>query len=109
MSRDFESIKEYTLEPFKSRHKYLGDRSVNQKIDITYSYKLSEIVPLNFEIREELKRFVIQINGEMIRFQISDKGYVLSGQPQLRYFTEYWDIALEMNNKSYIVGIYKIK
>ena len=106
---DFESIKEYTLEPFKSKYKYIGDRSVNQKVDITYSHNLSEIIPLKFEIREELKRFVVQINGEMIRFQVSDKGYILGGQPQLRYFTEYWDIALEMNNKSYIVGIYKIK
>lgn len=70
---------------------------------------MSEIVPLKFEIREELKRFVVQINGEMSRFRVSDKGYVLSGKPQLRYFTEYWDIALEKNNKSYIVDIYRFK
>ena len=64
---------------------------------------------MNFEIREELKRFLVQINGKTISFQIRDRRYVLSGRSQLRHFTEYWDIALGANNKGYIVAICEIQ
>ena len=108
MARNFELIKEYTLEPFKSKYKYISSQNSDINLNIRYKCKLSKIIPLNFEIREELRRFIIQINGEMISFKVSQKGYVLSGKSQLRYFTEYWDIALNADNKSYIVTIYKI-
>ena len=109
MTKNFKAIAQYSLEPFKSRHQYLGDRNTNRQIDIRYNYKISEIVPLNFEIREELKRFIVQINGEIVAFKISDLGYVLKGQSPLYSFTQYWDIALDTNNKSYIVTICQIK
>ncbi len=104
-SRNLKSIKEYSLEPFRAKHKYISDRNINNRINIRYNYKLSEIIPLNFEVREELNRFLVQINGEIISFQVSDEGYVLSGEPQLRYFTQYWDIALGAENIGYIIAI----
>ena len=108
ISKDFSSIKNYTLEPFKSRQKYLCASS-NSSFEIRYGYNISEILPLNFEIREELMRFIIQINVKMIRFEVSKTGYILSGQSQLRSFTEYWDIAFDSNNKCYIVAVLKAK
>ena len=108
MSKDFDLIKDYTLEPFKSKQKYLCS-SLNSSLEIRYNYKIPEIIPLNFEIREELMRFLVQINGEMIRFEVSKSGYILSGEPRSRSFTEYWDIALDPNDKYYIFAICEAK
>lgn len=97
VDNNFVSIKGYTLHPFDLKQ---------NNFDIIYDYNLSQIVLLKFEIREELKRFVVQINGQVINFKLSQKGYVISGQPIKRAFTEYWDIALDANNKCYLVTIY---
>ena len=42
-------------------------------------------------------------------FKLNKKGYVIRGQATPRSFTEYWDVALDANNKAYIVSIYQIK
>ena len=105
MNKNFSAISEYSLEPFKSKHQYLGNEKVTKTIDIVYRYKLSEITPLNFAVREELKRFLVQINGETIGFQVNKRGYVTRGRSQLRRFTQYWDVALNISDKIYLVTI----
>ena len=97
IKKNFSSIRKYTLEPFSFQQNHF---------DLVYSCRIFKIIPIKFEIREELKRFVMQINGEMINFKVSSRGYILSGQPEPRLFTEYWDIALDIDNKCYIVTIY---
>ena len=97
VNKKFKAIREYTLEPFSFQQ---------NNFDIIYDVDLSKIIPIQFEMREELKRFLVQINGEAINFKISQKGYVISGQSTARAFTEYWDIALDANNKCYLVNIY---
>ncbi|MGD1920766.1 MAG: hypothetical protein ACFCAD_18905 [Pleurocapsa sp.] len=98
INNNLELIKEYTLQPFSSKQ---------NNFDLVYNCKISQIEPLKFEIREELKRFVVQINGKAVNFKLSQKGYVISGQATSRSFSEYWDVGLDTNNKCYLVTIYK--
>ena len=95
--KDFSSIRKCTLQPFSFQQSHF---------DLVYKYQIFKIIPLKFEMREELKRFVMQINGEIINFKLSPRGYITSGRSQLRSFTEYWDIALDADNKCYLVTIY---
>ena len=58
-------------------------------------------------MRKDLKRFIMQINGQMINFKVCPKGYVVSGKPEPLLFTEYCDVALDADNKCYLVTIHQ--
>ena len=45
----------------------------------------------------------------MINFKLSPEGYITSGQPEPRYFTEYWDVALDADNKCSLVTIHQVE
>ena len=109
LNKDFKSISEYTLRPFSLKQKEIYLPSCGNNFDLVYDYKISEIKPLKFEIKEELQRFIIQINGKIINFNLNVQGYVVNGQPKYRPFTEYWDIAFGANHQPYIVDIYQVK
>ncbi|WP_206757595.1 hypothetical protein, partial [Nostoc sp. FACHB-888] len=49
--------------------------------------------------------FRVQVNGKMTNFAISSEGYVLSGEPFPRLFSEYWDISVNSSGKWYLVNI----
>ena len=86
--------------------------------DIIYDCNLSQIIPIELELKEEKCYFRIQINGKMINFQLSEAGYILTGESYSRSFSEYWDIELkqennwdnrlETNKKCYLVNITQI-
>jgi len=99
--QNFDVIAEYTLRPFSL--------SPKNNFDLVYKCKIQEIKPIKFEIKEELKRFIVQINGEIVNFKLNSQGYVISGEAAPRLFSEYWDVALDANNKAYIVSIYQIR
>ncbi len=44
----------------------------------------------------------------MINFKLSRKGYILSGTPYHRSFTEYWDIKLTPDKQCYLVNISQV-
>ena len=108
-NKDFRAIEQYTFEPFKSQQREIYHQSCGENIDIVYDCQLSAVVPIQFEMREDLKRFVMQINGQMINFKISPRGYVISGKSEHRLFTEYWDVALDAENKCYLVIIHQVQ
>ena len=97
--KNFDAISDYTLRPFSLVQK--------NNFDLVYNCQIQNIEPRKFEIKEELKRFIIQINGELINFKLNAQGYITRGQAIPRLFTEYWDIALDTDNKAYIVFIYQ--
>jgi hypothetical protein len=45
------------------------------------------------------------VNAKMTNFVISPEGYVLSGEPFSRSFSEYWDISVNSSGKWYLVNI----
>ena len=109
VNKDFEAIAKYTLRPFSLKQKEIYFPSCGNNFDLIYDCKIFEIKPLRFEVKEELQRFIIQINGEIINFKLDIQGYVVSGQPKYRPFTEYWDIAFGVDYQPYIVYIYQVK
>jgi|GEM_PF-3343442 len=109
LSKDFEAIAKYTLRPLSLKQKEIYFPGCGNNFDLVYDCKIFEIKPLKFEVKEELQRFIIQINGEIINFNLDVQGYVVSGQPKYRPFTEFWDIAFGANYKPYIVDIYQVK
>lgn len=109
LNKDFEAIAKYTLRPLSLKQKEIYFPSCGNNFDLIYDCKIFEIKPLKFDVKEELQRFIIQINGEIINFKLDVQGYVVSGQPKYRPFTEYWDVAFGADYQPYIVYIYQVK
>lgn len=72
---------------------------------VIYQPKIIDLAIIDFKQLEEKSIFRVQINGEKLDFTISDKGYVLSGDSELKAFSEYWDIELNADNKCCIQEI----
>ncbi|MEO1348056.1 MAG: Hint domain-containing protein [Cyanobacteria bacterium J06635_15] len=106
--KDFDSVKAYVT---KSFYKIQYDRSLKDfgdNFDITYEPELFEIVPLSYTQLRDNCLFKVQINAKMVNFEISSKGFVLSGEPYPRSFTEYWDIAVDNTKKCLLAGIEQV-
>ncbi|WP_052055701.1 Hint domain-containing protein [Myxosarcina sp. GI1] len=106
--KDFESMSEYVVEPFYSRQKRIFKENFGNNCDIVYDCKLSEIIPLKFETKNEQFTFRVQINAEMVNFKLSAAGYVLSGKADPRAFSEYWDVGLDAKNNLYLIKIMQV-
>ena len=100
---------DYINEPFYRTQKEISKRNFGDNFDIVYNCRLSHIVPIDIELAEEKNFFRVQINGEMINFKLSPAGYILSGKPYYRSFSEYWDIKLTPNKQCYLVNISQVK
>lgn len=67
--------------------------------------ELLSSAPISFKNEGEGHIFRVQVNAKMTNFVISTKGYVLSGEPFNRSFSEYWDISVNSSGKWYLVNI----
>ncbi|MEM8718547.1 MAG: hypothetical protein AAGE84_04465 [Cyanobacteria bacterium P01_G01_bin.39] len=103
--KDFQSMRQYVLEPFYTKQKAIFQRNFGVNFDIVHNCSLSQIVPLEVELEQDKCFIRLQINGEMINFKLSPEGYVLSGKSEPRLFTEYWDIQLTSDKKCYLANI----
>ena len=75
---------------YKQYREYIRDR-----FDIIYQPKILEVAILDFDDEtNESITFKVQVNAEMINFVISPTGYVLTGEPKIQQYSEYWDIEL---------------
>jgi hypothetical protein len=116
--KDFQSMTSYVHEPFYSQQKQIFKQNLGNNFDIIYDCNLSQIIPVDLELKEDRYYFRIQINGKMINFQLSEAGYILTGKSYSRSFSEYWDIELkhednwdnrlETPKKCYLVNITQI-
>jgi hypothetical protein len=106
-AKNFNSMKNYVVEPFYSKQKILLLNNVGNNFDIIYAANLREVIPIKVEQQEDGYIFRIQVNAEMINFTLSVDGYVLNGKPHLRSFTEYWDIGLSSENNWYLIDIHQ--
>lgn len=98
-NKDYDRIAEYFPDFFKEKQ-YL-----TQNINIIYQPKIIDIAIIDFKQSEDKSIFRVQINGEMTNFTISEQGYLLSGDSELKMFSEYWDIELNADNRCCIKEI----
>ena len=103
--KEFSVMKQYILEPFYTTQKEIFHRNYGNNFDIVYDCRLSLIIPLDIELQADKYFFRLQINGEMINFKLSPKGYILSGKSEPRSFSEYWDLKLMPDKQCYLVNI----
>ncbi len=107
-NKNFPSMTDYINEPFYKTQKEIFKRNFGDNFDIVYDCRLSQIVPIDIELKEDRYFFRVQINGEMINFKLSPTGYVLSGKPYYRSFSEYWDVKLTPDKQCYLVNISQV-
>ena len=106
--KDFKSMTKYIQEPFYSQQKQILEKNLRNNFDVVYNCRLSQVVPLELEIEEERCFVRVQVNGEMINFQLSETGHILSGTFHPRSFSEYWDIRLTSEKKCYLINISQV-
>lgn len=101
----FDNMAEYIAEPFNTQQREIFLKDFGDNFDVVHQPVLSEIIPLGYRQSEAGAVFQVQINGEMINFELSPKGFVLSGAAHPRSFTEYWEIGVDIHRRCYLVGI----
>jgi predicted lipid-binding transport protein (Tim44 family) len=107
-TKDFKNIKQYSVESFFSKQKDIFILNFRDNFDIVYNPKLLEAAPISYKQEQDKYIFRVQINAEMVNFELSPQGYVLSGEPEPRSFSEYWEIGLDSEHKWYLMGIRQI-
>ncbi|BDA67681.1 hypothetical protein CAL7716_018470 [Calothrix sp. PCC 7716] len=103
--KNFEHMVDYIAEPFYSQQCYIFKRYFNASFDVVYNPELIETAPISLKQEENKHIFRVQVNAKMTNFVISPTGYVLSGESYPRFFTEYWDIAVDSSGKCYLIKI----
>ncbi|MBE9016726.1 hypothetical protein IQ272_11370 [Chroococcidiopsidales cyanobacterium LEGE 13417] len=107
-TKNFTQMVQYVAEPFYSKQEYICLRDFGDNFDIVYQPEILEVAPLSYKQEQDKHIFKIQINAKMTNFEVSPQGYVLSGEPEPRSFTEYWNITMDAENKWYLTGIEQV-
>ncbi|HYX17454.1 MAG TPA: Hint domain-containing protein [Nostoc sp.] len=103
--KDFDQMLDYISEPFYYLQYYVFQRDFGTSFDIIYQPEVIEAAPISYKQEDNQHIFRVQVNGKMTNFVISSEGYVLSGEPFPRLFSEYWDISVNSSGKWYLVNI----
>lgn len=103
--KDFEQMLDYISKPFYYLQYYVFQRDFGSSSDIVYQPEVIEAAPISYKKEDNQHIFRVQVNGKMTSFVISSEGYVLSGEPFPRLFSEYWDISVNSSGKWYLVNI----
>ena len=106
--KNFTQMNQYVAEPLCSRQKDIFILNFEECYDIVYQPELLEIAPISYKQEQDKHIFKVQVNAKMTNFKVSPQGYVLSGEPEPRSFTEYWNISIDSENKCYLTGIEQI-
>ncbi|MBI3380254.1 hypothetical protein HY029_05865 [Candidatus Gottesmanbacteria bacterium] len=104
-NKDFDAMKSYIKEPYYSKQKQIFESSFGDNFDVTYQPKILSATPLKVDLKVDCEYVKLQINGEMIDFEVSSSGTVLSGVPSIRGFTEYWQVFVDMDKNFYLTDI----
>lgn len=98
----------YLSESFYQKQKEVFNKNFSEHFDIVYNPKILEIAPIEFQEIDNCTIFLVQINASMINFEISPYGYVMSGDPNIKCFSEYWKISINQNKKCYLMRIFQV-
>ncbi|MBW4600519.1 MAG: hypothetical protein KME29_13210 [Calothrix sp. FI2-JRJ7] len=104
-TKKFKHMIDDVAEPFYTEQCKIFKREFNSNFDIVYNPELIEACPISLMQEENKHIFRVQVNAKMTNFAISPAGYILSGEPYPRLFTEYWDISLDSSGKCYLIKI----
>lgn len=107
-TKNFTQIVQYVAESFYSKQEYIFLRNFDDNYDIVYQPEIIEVAPISYKQEPDKYIFKIQINAKMTNFEVSPQGYVRSGEPEPRSFTEYWNISIDAENKWYLMGIEQV-
>ena len=103
--KNFANMVDYLSDPFYEKQEKLFKDNFGENFDIVYNPKILGIAPIEFKEIDNYAIFLVQVNGSMINFEISTYGYVTSGDPNVKYFSEYWKIKIDQDKKCYLMGI----
>ncbi|MBE7383616.1 MAG: hypothetical protein F6J95_019630 [Leptolyngbya sp. SIO1E4] len=103
--KNFDEMIEYVDQPFYKIQKKTFLNDFGDNFDIAYQPKLHAVIPLSCSQQEDSYILKFQINAELINFELSPKGYVLSGEAYPRAFTEYWTIRIDSAKGCWLIGI----
>ena len=103
--KNFDGMVEYSDQPFYKMQKKIFLDAFGKNFDIVYQPKLHAVVPLSCRQQDDSYIFEFQINAELINFELSSKGYVLSGEAHPRSFTEYWTIRIDSVKRYWLMNI----
>lgn len=106
--KNFTQMARYVAEPFYSKQEYIFLTDFGDNFDIIYQPEIIEIAPISYKQEQDKHIFQVQVNAKMTNFEVSPQGYVLSGEPEPRSFTEYWNISIDAENRWYLTGIEQI-
>jgi len=104
-NKNFEGMKSYMKEPYYSKQKQIFDSSFGSNFDITYKPLILSATPLKVDLKIDGEYVKLQINGQMIDFEVSSRGTVISGVPGVRSFTEYWNVFIDLDKNFYLIDI----
>ena len=103
-TKNFEAMQDYVIEPYYSKQKQIFDTSFGNNYDVVYNPNILSATPLKVDLTIKGEWVKLQVNGEMSNFEVSPTGTVMSGEPQVRQFTEYWDVFIDLNKKKMYLG-----
>lgn len=105
--KNFDAMIEYIEPEFYAKQAQIFVNEFGENFDIIYHPEILEIIPISYDCSSPQHIFQIQIDAQMINFEISTEGYIISGEAYPRSFSEYWMIAVD-DKKCVLMGIDQI-
>ena len=99
---------EYIEPEFYTKQAQIFANDFGKNFDITYHPEILAAIPISYDRSSNRNIFKIQVDARMINFEISTEGYILSGEPHPRSFSEYWTIAVDDDKKCVLMDIDQI-
>ena len=96
------------MPPYYQTQLKIFQRDFGQNFDIVYDPAIAQLIPVSCIELEDGHLFEVQVNARMINFELSPSGYVLSGEPTVRSFTECWNIVRTSEGEFLLAGIQSV-
>ncbi|MGP1383834.1 MAG: polymorphic toxin-type HINT domain-containing protein [Thainema sp.] len=107
-NKNFEAMTKYIAQPFYQEQCDTFTKSFGNDFDIVYKPNVLDVAPLEYQQENDKAIFQIQINAEMINFDLSDEGYVLNGEPYSRSCTEFWTVGVDSEKNLELIYITQV-
>ncbi|MEL6813675.1 MAG: polymorphic toxin-type HINT domain-containing protein [Cyanobacteria bacterium J06598_3] len=103
--KNFDAMADYTMPSFHEQQQSLFHKEFRDNFDIVYLPKIKDLVPIRAQQSDTDFVITVQLVTAAINFEVSSKGRVLSGKPESRTFTEYWDVAVDAQKTCRLLSI----
>jgi hypothetical protein len=107
--KSFDSMSSYVKEPFLTTQKNISLHDFGDNFDIVYKPEIFSITLIDTKVNGEEVNLTVQINAQMINFEVDETGGVFSGEPTPRSFSEDWSFSYDAVSKNlYLTNIEQI-